>query len=333
MVGAAATIAVAMPRIHASVGQPMIVTNPTGSVVIHQELPCSDNLDIERQVIGGRIDVTPTQRTSRTDAVIRTFNLTRMDLFLDPFTVQRKCRGVEATVQFQEIGIRLVRSLLLTVPSDRGENLGDGKFRFTVPPDEFPLFESVRDNAPVKQPEQRLVKPSSNVIILIDTRAGNVDISFELTSLLKFKSGPIDETKPGTLTGRMTGDVVPPNADQDNDGVPDTRDNCPADPNPTQAPDTAAPLVSCTATRPPGGGFLVSATDLCTGKVSSIRLGGFPIANGEVIKIDEVGKKGDPVRLLPKDVKGVRHFQVAKGAAIIVATDAAGNVGNAACSK
>jgi hypothetical protein len=92
--------------------------------------------------------------------------------------------------------------------------------------------------------------------------------------------------------------------------------------------DTVAPDVSCAPAAPPGGTFLVTATDACSPPV--IRLGSFIIANGERIKIEEIGKPGITlVGTVGPD--RIRHFHVGKGEGLITATDPSNNVGSAVC--
>lgn len=341
-VGAVALVAVSATRAHAAVGQPLVVIDPAGSVRIQQELPCNGKIDIVRKVISGRIEVVPSEVVNLR-VPTKYFDLTAMQLKLEPFSAQGQCLGVSAVAQFYDIGLMLMKPVRLAIPSAQGRDAGNGRYEFTLLPDDFTLFETVRDNYPVKQPEQRYVKPTTTVSIIIDLKTPpvaiaavappqpHIEIAFGLSSLMHFKAGPIDQQKPGTQDGTIGGDVVPPTADQDGDGVPDLVDNCPALANPDQEPDKVAPVVSCTRTRRPSDAFLVTATDMCTGKIASIRLGSFPIDNGEVIKIEETGKKGSPVTLRQNDGRGVRNFQVGKGGAIITATDLAGNVGSAAC--
>ena len=92
--------------------------------------------------------------------------------------------------------------------------------------------------------------------------------------------------------------------------------------------DTVAPDVSCVADAPQGGAFLITATDACSPPV--IRLGSFVLANGERIKITEVGKPGITlVGAVGPD--RIRHFLVGKGEAVITATDPSNNVGSVIC--
>jgi hypothetical protein len=94
--------------------------------------------------------------------------------------------------------------------------------------------------------------------------------------------------------------------------------------------DTTAPTVSCTvfgSTVP--GRFQVAGSDDC--ERVGLALGSYRLANGEVIQIELTRLPG--VRLLGTDANGIRHFAVGPGQAVIAATDAAGNVANAACVR
>jgi hypothetical protein len=92
--------------------------------------------------------------------------------------------------------------------------------------------------------------------------------------------------------------------------------------------DTTSPTLSCTPVAQPRQ-HRVAAADDCGGRLT-LKLGTFSLANGEVIQIEETGKPG--VRLIGTiGADQVRHFQVGKGDATVVATDAAGNVARAAC--
>jgi hypothetical protein len=95
------------------------------------------------------------------------------------------------------------------------------------------------------------------------------------------------------------------------------------------AVDRSAPIVSCAAQLP--GMFQVAASDDCGGP-TTLKLGSFTLASGEVIKIEETGKPG--VRLINSvGVDKTRHFQVGKGEGVVLATDASGNVARATCGQ
>lgn len=326
MAAAVSAIALAAPAVHAIGFRPMVVVDPTGSARIQQALPCGDDLDITRSIKGGRIELAFTSTR-----IPPTFNLTKMDLFLEPFSVRRECKGIDATAEFYEIGFRLAGALLIDgVPTGGPES---NQYLFRIPKDKFLMYQTVLDNAPAPQPERRYVKPSEDVTGLIDLRNRTVDIHVAFASLMRFRAGcvgtrcAIDEEKAGTQRADVTGAISAPNADADEDGVPDVIDNCPAMANPEQGPDTTPPTAACQAVTSLTKSFRVSAVDGCSRRVT-LRLGPYMLDNGEVIGIQESGQPG--VRLLSVQ-KGVRQFQVGRGEAVIAATDASGNIGTAAC--
>src|SRR5262249_36311049 len=156
--GAVSAIVLSAPRAHAEVSRPLIVTEPTGTVRVQQALPCGDNLDTTRPVAGGRIEVTPATVRDPNGREQIMFELNGLDLFLAPFSVHRQCLGIEATAEFFEIGVRLAGAL--TFPAEAVGTLELGQFRFTIPKDQFLIYESVLDNVRVRQPETMYQKPS-----------------------------------------------------------------------------------------------------------------------------------------------------------------------------
>src|SRR5262245_2136859 len=326
MAVAVSAIALSAPAAHATGIRPLLVVDPTGSVRIQQALPCGDDLDITRQIAGGRIEVALASR--RIQPV--SFNMTKLDLFLQPFSVRRVCQGIDASAEFYEIGLRLAGAL--TFDGERTGGPESNQFLFRIPKEKFLMYETILDNAPVPQPERRYVKPSEDVTGLIDLDAKTMEIHVALASRMRFRAGcvgkrcVIDEEKAGTQNADVAGRLISPaEADSDGDGIPDVSDNCAGTANPLQQPDTTPPTATCAAGRRPN--FHVSAVDAC-GRGVTLRLGRYVLDNGEVIQIQETAQPG--VRLLPGD-KGGRRFQVGKGEAFITATDASGNVGRAAC--
>lgn len=92
--------------------------------------------------------------------------------------------------------------------------------------------------------------------------------------------------------------------------------------------DMRPPTTSCMSIGHPRR-HRVFADDDCGGRLT-LKLGTFTLENGEVIQIQETGKPG--VRLLGTvGNDGVRHFQVGKGQALVVATDDSGNIARASC--
>jgi hypothetical protein len=278
--------------------QPLIITDFSGSVQIHQDLPCGQSLDFAESIEKGRMDLALDPVQGSTDGSVK-FDLGRLDMFLTPFSVEANCLGMHAAIDFTSIGLQLANFVKFTgfptgVP-------GSNQFTFSIPNDQFLIFETIFDNAPgVKQPEQQYTKPSQPVTGLIDLVNRTVSLQIMLASKLRFP-GFI-----GTFDGTQTSDI---------------RGEGPALP----------PSVSCRSLRrPAGNGFLVSGSDV-TGP-PTIKLGLFTLANGEIIQIQQTGQPG--VRLVDTGRSdGTRHFQVGPGENIIVATNEAGISSSAVCSK
>lgn len=221
----------------------LIVTDPRGSVHIQQGLPCDGNLDITRSIVGGRIEVTPI--SGREKQML--FDLSRLDVFLAPFSVHHQCRGIEATVEFYEIGLKLASAVRF--PGEEVAGAESGQFRFIIPKEKFLIFESILDSAPVRQPETMYQRPVEDVTGLIDLRNRTVEIHVALGSRLRFRAGCvgdtclINEVKDSTQTADVLGPITPPTRDRDSDGVPDVVDNCPLTANRSQAP-VANPVIT-----------------------------------------------------------------------------------------
>ena len=384
----------------------LIFTNFRGTLHISQRVPCGGVLEVTTTVADGRMDITPFLVRGDVIGAPVQFKMTRADMFYTPFSAHHECNGIAATAVFSEIGLRLAKSVTFA-----GEPIGERHYRFSIPKEQFLIYESVMSNVPaVQQPETRYVRPSEDVTGEIDLRRGTAQLHIALASRLRFRAGcigrrcAVDEILEGTQVSDLAGGLYAPGTDSDDDGTPDLYDNCPLVPNANQAPvttpiitapadmtvnscqpagigtataedvcrarpvaisnnapasfavgpnlvtwsgndgidpiatdtqvvtvtgDSLPPTPSCTATNPPGRSFRVAAGDNCAGP-TSLKLGSFSIGNGEVIQIQETGKPG--VRLINTvSADKIRHFQVGKGEALIVATDAAGNAARALC--
>jgi hypothetical protein len=94
--------------------------------------------------------------------------------------------------------------------------------------------------------------------------------------------------------------------------------------------DTTPPDVACTPL-PTSNSFRIIARDACLG-ATPVRLGGIELTDGEIVKIEEIGRPG--IRLLNTvGPDGIRHFQVGKGEGRITAVDPSGNAATAVCSR
>jgi hypothetical protein len=188
--------------------QPLIFTNLTGTLHIVQGVPCRGVVDISTKIADGRMEITPwLQRGGAGEAML--FHLTRLEVFFTPFSVKHECNGIKATAEFREIGVQLARSVRFT-----GEAIGrheDQQYRFSIPKEQFLIFESVLDNAPVQQPETAYKRPSEDVTGLIDLRRGTTELHIVLSSKLRFRAGcagkrcVIDEEREGIQTTDVSG--------------------------------------------------------------------------------------------------------------------------------
>lgn len=381
----------------------LIFTNFRGTLHISQGVPCGGVVEVTTTVADGRMDVTPSFVRGDVIGAPVQFAVSRLEMLYTPFSVHHECSGIAATAEFREIGLRLASSVRFT-----GEQIGERRYRFSIPKEQFLIFESVMSNLPgVQQPETRYVRPSEDVTGEIDLGRGTAQLHVALASRMRFVAGCvgnrclINETRDGTQTSDVAGTLYVPGTDTDSDGVPDLGDNCPLVPNATQSPvatpvitappdvtvnscqatnigtaqavdvcharpvaisndarrfavgpnlvtwsgndgidpivtdqqtvtvtgDSTPPAPSCTTAAQPSR-RRVAAADNCAGPVT-LKLGSFTIGNGEVIQIQETGKPG--VRLIGTVGHGIRHFQVGKGEAVILATDAVGNTARAVC--
>ncbi len=242
------------PLAHAEGIRPLIVTAPAGTVRIQQALPCGDPLDVSRPIAGGWIEVTPAVVSERV-----MLTLSRVEMFLAPFSAHRACAGVDATADFSEIGVRLASGV--TVPAVAGTGDAAGTFSFTIPKDQFLMYESVLDNVGGRHPERAYQKPSADVTGVLDMRKQTVSIHVALASQLHFRAGcvsdrcAIDVVEAGTQTADILGAITPPTQDRDGDGKPDVLDNCPLVANPSQS------LVATPIFRAPADVTLYSCLD------------------------------------------------------------------------
>jgi len=112
-----------------------IMTDVGGTVHIRQRVPCGDPVDFAAGITAGRMEITP--QVTR-DGVF--FDLTRLDMFLTPFAVERNCRGIGAVADFSEIGVRLAGAVRFRGQAIRSK--GPRVYRFVIPKKSFLIFES-----------------------------------------------------------------------------------------------------------------------------------------------------------------------------------------------
>lgn len=297
--------------------RPMILTNLSGDLLIHQGLPCNQAVDITTPVMANSLlEITPAGGLSTREGgvSVKTFMLTRMAVFFEPFTVDARCRNFHDRRRFSEVGIQLVQPVPFTGRLD-----SEGRYAFQIPRGDFLISMAVIDN---KMPESGFRHPSEDVTGFIDLAHGTARLHFVLETLIHFQLPQgcqgsaclVNEDGRGTIATDLGGTLRFP--DTDSDGIPDGGDACPFAAN-----------VTCTSAGPQAL-FRVATPTSCD--TQAIRLGSFTLANGELIQIEETGQPG--VRLLNQVGRSqIKHFQVGKGEAIVTATDASGDVASAAC--
>ena len=95
--------------------------------------------------------------------------------------------------------------------SRRSRRRDTGLLYFTIPKEQFLIYESVLNNAPVRQPDTSYQRPSEDVTGVIDLRRQTVQLHVVMTSELRFRAGcqgdrcAIDETHTGTTTTDIRG--------------------------------------------------------------------------------------------------------------------------------
>lgn len=202
-----AIMASAMPA-QAANPQPLTITTMTGAVKIAQDLPCANRMEITTPVVKGGMEMT-WEPVDREKAL---FDLTRMTMFLGEFRADASCKDIRGSVDFREIGISLASTVRFTGEGD----FDSGVFRFTIPKEQFLIYESVTDSLDVQQPERSYQRPSEDVTGEIDVRHQTVQLHVVLTTELHFRAGcsrdrcVIDEIDKGTATADVQGSTVPP---------------------------------------------------------------------------------------------------------------------------
>lgn len=194
-----------------------ILNDVAGTVRIQQNVPCGDPVDVKTTVAQGRVEITP-----RMLGDFMFFDLTRLDMFVTPFSVGRACGPISATADFSEIGVRLagaVRFQGQMLPSANGAHL----YRFMIPKKSFLIFESVLDNQKRRRPEtafQRPIRHVTGTIEVVNTDRGmevkHVQLRVALQTKLHFQAGcvtggacAIDKVEVGTQTTHVLAGVLP----------------------------------------------------------------------------------------------------------------------------
>lgn len=189
--------------------QPLTITTMAGAVKIQQDLPCGNTLEVATEVVKGGMQMTwlPMER----EEVL--VDLTRLTMFLSPFSADATCKDVRGSVDFKEIGIQLASAVRFT--GEPAGETGSGLFVFKIPKEQFLIYESILDNVTERQPETSYQRPSEDVEGVIDLRHQTVQLHVVLTTELHFRAGcerdrcVIDETLKGTSTADVRGQTAP----------------------------------------------------------------------------------------------------------------------------
>ncbi|MBY0276345.1 hypothetical protein K2Z84_13450 [Candidatus Binatia bacterium] len=214
----AGILSTSMPSAALAEAVPARILNDVGGTVhIHQQVPCGDPVSVDTSVAQGRMEITP--RITR-DAVF--FDLTRLDMFVTPFSVERSCGGIRAAASFSEIGVRLagaVRFAGKLVPSTNGAQI----YRFVIPRKNVLIYESVLDNLTRRRPEIAYQRPSRHVtgiVEVVTTDRGmtikSVQLRVALHTKLHFQAGcvtggacAIDKVEVGNQIAHVVASVRP----------------------------------------------------------------------------------------------------------------------------
>jgi thrombospondin type 3 repeat protein len=146
-----------------------------------------------------------------------------------------------------------------------GVAAGTGVYTFTIPKDQFQIFEAAIFDG---HGEQGFKSPSEDITGTIDLGAHTFQLHAVFATSIHFKEGcsflgcVIDETDAGAMTADIGGTLLFP--DVDHDGVPDDVDNCKFTANPDQTP-VPTPVVT-----PPAPVTLTSCVDHNIGIASAV---------------------------------------------------------------
>jgi hypothetical protein len=189
--------------------RPLIVANPRGTLRLQQSLPCDQIADLTTDVAAGRIEMTPA-RGLDLEGGDKIFNLTRLTLFFNPFTVDGECRGLRDPHRVSEIGVQLTSSVFLrALPAGRSH-----MYRVRIPKEQVLLYESIVDNG---VPKTHYAKPTEDVTGNISLDRQTMHLHIVIATRLLFRGGCdslgrclINEVRNGTQTADIAGAIVFP---------------------------------------------------------------------------------------------------------------------------
>jgi hypothetical protein len=205
MAGASAFSAITLSATLAATGatpRSLIITDVSGAVRMQQGLPCGNTADLSTPVARGHMALTWVQQT-RGEVMV---DLQRLTLQLAPFRVEASCNGVRGAVDFREVGVELASAIRF-----KGEQASDGLVHFTIPKEQFLLYEAVLSSASPRRPDTSYQRPSEDVTGAIDLGRQTVQLHVVIANEMRFRVGcdgdrcAIDETHAGTATTDIRG--------------------------------------------------------------------------------------------------------------------------------
>jgi hypothetical protein len=188
---------------HAADPQSLILKDVSGAVRIQQRLPCDNTLDLRTSIVRGYMQMTVFE-VARGEVLV---DLTRLNMFLAPFRAEANCNDVRGHVDFREIGVQLASAVRFKAASTSESGL----VYFTIPKEQFRIYQSVLMDASAPQPETGYKRPNEDVTGVLDLRRQTVELHVVLTNELHFRAGcaggrcAIDEIRPGTITSDIRG--------------------------------------------------------------------------------------------------------------------------------
>ena len=192
---------------HAADPQTLIIKDVSGAVRIQQGLPCENALDLRTSIVRGYMQMTVFQ-VARGQVLV---DLTRLNMFLAPFRAEASCNGVRGSVDFREVGVQLASAVRFKAESTSESGL----VYFTIPKEQFLIYESVLSDAPAPYSETSYQRPREDVTGVLDPRRQTVQLHVVLTNELHFRAGcaggrcAIDEIRTGTITSDIRGGNTP----------------------------------------------------------------------------------------------------------------------------
>jgi hypothetical protein len=255
-----------VPPAQAAVSGRMEVNGFGGDLRVFLSLPssCSD-VDQTTFVSQGTMEFLAGEADA---SGVRSFVLTRADVFFTPFTIHKSCLTEDVTLDYTQAAVQLGRAT-----SFKAAPSSPGIYPAVIPKEDVLVYEASRVNGEL---ETGYKQPVDDVTATIDFAHGTVQVKVVLGLTVHLKGGcvpivgcAIDEDRHGSLTATFGGRIT--FRDSDHDGVPDGADNCRLTANPDQRP-VSTPVIQLPPSRvlpscidPQIG--VATGLDLCDGKL------------------------------------------------------------------